>query len=356
MQNSDTSNDISTELQQQVEHAFNHKQALKIVGAGNKSFLGLTTEGELLSTQNHTGVISYEPSELVITARAGTALKTIEDLLQANGQYLPFEPPHYGATATLGGCIASGLSGPAHPWAGGVRDYMLGCKIINGKGEILTFGGQVMKNVAGYDLSRLMVGSMGTLGVLLEVSIKVLPLPEKVITLSSSITFKNAQKTWLDWYRQPLPLSAITWLDGQQFIRLAGDSIAVDNTAKTMPADIDTSATNLWQNLREQTHDFFQKNNKDLWRLSVPQNAPCLEPKNTLIEWGGGVRWTHGEQQQAHQQAADLSGHATLHKTASTNVDIFQPLTAPLKKLNQRVKQALDPAGIFNPGRMYRDY
>ena len=357
MQTSDISSDISNELQQQVKHAFNNNLALKIVGAGNKSFLGLATEGELLSTQNHSGVISYEPSELVITARAGTPMKTIEELLDANGQYLPFEPPHYGETATIGGCIASGLSGPGRPWSGAVRDYMLGCKIINGKGEVLTFGGQVMKNVAGYDLSRLMVGSMGTLGLLLEVSIKVLPKPEKVVTLRSSTSFETAQKIWINWYRQPLPLSGLTWIDNQQFIRLAGDSIAVENAMNIINADVDDSAADIWQSLREQTHSFFQKNDRqDLWRLSVPQNTPCAATENTLIEWGGGLRWIRGENEQMHQQAAELSGHATRYKSEKMNTDIFQPLSKTLKALNQRVKQAMDPAGIFNPGRMYRDF
>jgi len=296
----------------------------------------------------------------VVTARAGTPLAEVEAALHEKGQMLPFEPPHFGRRATLGGCVASGLSGPRRAYAGAVRDFLLGVRILDGRGTDLGFGGQVMKNVAGYDVSRLMAGSMGTLGLLLEVSLKVLPRPAAAATLRLDCGETDAIRLMNDWAGKPLPITATAYRDGELGVRLAGAPAAVDAAARKIggaAASVD-EAGRFWNGLREQTDPFFS-GAEPLWRLSVKSTAAPLDlPGRQLIEWGGALRWIQSgaEAGTIRAAAASAGGHATLFRASDKSAGAFQPLPAGLMKLHRNLKQALDPAGILNPGRMYAEF
>jgi glycolate dehydrogenase FAD-binding subunit len=326
---------------------------LRIVGSGTKNFYGRAPRGEPLSVAEHRGVVSYEPTELVLTARAGTPLSEIEETLGARGQMLAFEPPHFGEPATLGGAIACGFSGPARPYRGSARDFVLGVKLVNGKGEILSFGGQVMKNVAGYDLSRLMVGALGTLGVLLEVSLKVLPRPDAECTLVFEATAGEAIERVVAWSAQPIPLSAACYADNTLYIRLSGYEQTIRAAHARLGGDEYRQGDEFWQALREQRLRFFQTD-APLWRLSVPPAAaPPDLPGDWLIDWGGAQRWLKTPAPAADVWAAArrAGGHATLFRDGDRAGEVFQPLAAPLAQLHRRLKQAFDPNGVLNPGR-----
>jgi glycolate oxidase FAD binding subunit len=330
---------------------------LRIQGSGSKSFYGRTVQGTLLDVTPYCGIVSYEPTELVLTARAGTPLAELEAALAEKRQMLPFEPPHFGAGATLGGCIASGLSGPRRAYAGSARDYVLGVRMIDGKGEDLRFGGQVMKNVAGYDVSRLMTGSLGTLGLLLEVSLKVLPVPAEELTLRLSMTEAEALDRMNRWAAQPLSLSATCYHDGVLTVRLSGASAAVNSVRQKLGGEIVAEADLFWRSVREQQHDFFQSA-KTLWRLSLPSAAPEISvPGRQLLEWGGALRWLASDATPAtiRKAAADTGGQATLFRSSQPMDEPFHPLTAPLLAVQQRLKKSFDPYAIFNPGRMYQE-
>jgi len=347
--------DLELELAERVRQAGADATPLCIRGGGSKAFYGRACVGKPLDVAGHTGVVSYEPTELVITARAGTPLTEIEAMLAAKGQVLPFEPPHFGAGATLGGMLAAGLSGPRRPWSGAVRDAVLGVKLINGRGEVLRFGGQVMKNVAGYDVSRLMAGSLGTLGVILEASIKVLPRPAAEVTLALEADAESAARRLLDWARQPLPLSASLHHDGRLRLRLCGAEQGVAAARALIGGEVVDSA--IWTEAREQRLAFFQTD-RPLWRLSLPSAAPAFAlPGETLVEWGGAQRWLVSEAApetiRARVQAA--GGHATWFRNHDGAAPVFQPLAAPLLALHRSIKRALDPLGLFNPGRLYPD-
>lgn len=334
------------------------RQPLRIVGSGSKAFYGRVTHGEELATSSYCGIVSYEPTELVLTARAGTPLKEIEAELGAKRQMLPFEPPHFGAGATLGGCIAAGLSGPRRAYAGAVRDYVLGVRMMDGKGDVLNFGGQVMKNVAGYDVSRLLVGSLGTLGLLLDVSMKVLPLPVEELSLRFEMAEREALETMNRWAAQPLSLSATCHHDGVLTVRLSGAAAAVRSVRAKLGGEVVPDAAAFWRNVREQQHAFFQAENYALWRLSLPSAAPMLNvPGRQLIEWGGALRWLASDVSAVNirQIATALGGQATLFRSAASDAEPFHPLPPALLRLHQRLKQSFDPHGIFNPGRMYRE-
>jgi glycolate oxidase FAD binding subunit len=334
-------------LVEQVRQAISHRQPLCIRGGGSKAFYGRTCAGETLDVSGHRGIVAYEPTELVITARAGTPLSEIEAVLAANNQMLSFEPPHFSSHATLGGMVASGLSGPRRPWGGSVRDAVLGVKLINGRGEVLRLGGQVMKNVAGYDVSRLMVGALGTLGVLLEVSVKVLPRP----ACERTLVFENATGP----LPPDLPISASLQVDGQRYLRLSASARCVELAAELMGgADADPA---IWTAVREQTLPFFQTD-LPLWRVSLPAAAPDLDiPGSWLIEWGGAQRWlpTDMPANLLRQRVAALGGHATLFRGHYGSGEVFHPLPPAMLALHRRVKHALDPHGLFNPGRMYAE-
>ncbi|HNF89366.1 MAG TPA: glycolate oxidase subunit GlcE [Thiobacillaceae bacterium] len=344
---------METELIERVKEAAADKIPLCIRGGGSKAFYGRRCEGQPLDVAGHRGIVSYEPSELVVTARAGTPLAAIEAALAENGQLMPFEPPHFGPGATLGGLVAAGLSGPRRPWGGSVRDAVLGVKLLNGKGEALRLGGQVMKNVAGYDLSRLMAGALGTLGVLLEISIKVLPRPAEERTRAFELDAGAAAARQIEWGRLPLSLSG-TLYDGERlYVRLCGSAQGVAAGLEVLGGEEVTDGP--WRAAREQTLPFFQGDGP-LWRLSLPAAAPALNlPGASLNEWGGALRWLRTDlpADLVRQRAAALGGHATLFRGHDGRGEVFQPLAPALGVLHRQVKRALDPHGLFNPGRMY---
>lgn len=348
------------ELQDRIRAACNDKIPLKIVGGNTKEFYGNDVSKqnniEILETKNHQGIISYEPSELVITARAGTPLKEIEVLLAENNQMLPFEPPHFGEGATLGGAIATGLSGSRRPFTGSARDFVLGTKIISGQGDVMSFGGQVMKNVAGYDVSRLMVGALGTLGLLLEISIKVLPRPQSEITQCISMSQQDALLTMQQLNQSSLPLSALAYENEKLFIRLSGAPSAVNSAQKTVAGETLIQAEQFWQQLNEHTLPFFESE-KSLWRLSVPYIANIDLNEKSFIDWAGALHWIHSDKNadEIQQHAIEQGGSAALFKTASDAQERFPALQAKIKQLQINLKTRFDPFGILNYGRLYSD-
>ena len=385
MLNMQTDIDMTTLIAARVRDAAASGTPLRIRGGGSKDFYGQALSVDVLEMSAFAGVLSYEPSELVVTVRAGTQLAELEALLASQGQCLPFEPPHFGLNATVGGMVASGLSGPARANSGAVRDYLLGVVLLNGKGECLTFGGQVMKNVAGYDVSRLMAGALGTLGVLLELSLKVLPMAPAEATLMCSLPQQKALELLNRWGGQPLPLNASCWVHDDSaspvqdylFVRLRGAMAAVEAAAPRMMADVqaaggqamqmDNAQAGLdWNACREQTLPFFaQPPSADacLWRLSLPQTTPALDlPYAQLIEWHGGLRWIWAPASaavQLRQAAQRAGGHATLFRRAEgtpADLPVFTPLSPVQARIQRELKKQFDPAGVFNPGRMSADW
>ena len=347
---------IIQQLAQTLRHAAAHKTPLRIVGGDTKAFYGNPAAGETISTNAYRGIVEYEPTELVITARAGTPLAEIEAALKKKGQMLAFEPPHFAAGSTLGGCIAAGLSGPRRAYAGAVRDLVLGVRLLDGTGADLRFGGQVMKNVAGFDVSRLMAGAMGTLGVILEVSLKTLPLPATELTLHQRHNEADAVRLMNQWAGQPLPISATAWCGGDLGIRLSGAASAVEAARKKLGGDVveATLAETFWRGIRDHTAPYF--NGSTLWRLSVKSTAPVFTlPGAQLIEWSGALRWLHTDAraEDVRCAAANAGGHATLFRGGDRTSGTFHPLPPALAAIHRKLKQTFDPAGILNPGRLY---
>jgi glycolate oxidase FAD binding subunit len=373
-----------------IRHATQNAKPLRLRGGGTKDFLGQSLNGEVLDTTAYQGILSYEPSELVITVCAGTALAEVESALAEKGQCLAFEPPHFGEKTTIGGMVAAGLSGPSRASIGTVRDFVLGARLLNGKGEHLTFGGQVMKNVAGYDVSRLLAGSFGQLGLITEVSLKVLPVaPAEATLMCAGVSQQQALTLINRWGGQPLPLNASAWVhdDGTDcfFVRLRGAIAAVESAVTKLTAEVNALGAKVtrmdnaqaaadWRASAEQTLPFFQKPPTEqdcLWRLSVPQTAPVLDIKERgltcaqYIEWHGAQRWLWASASAADQMreaAKRVGGHATLFRTSTASrqtlgdVDkqagVFTPLDAVQKRIQDELKKQFDPAGIFNPGRI----
>ncbi len=350
--------DFIDQAQARIRAAHANGTPLRIRGGGSKDFFGGERVGEVLDTAGHSGVISYDPSELVLTVKAGTPLREVEATLAAAGQCLPFEPPHFGSAATVGGCVASGLSGPRRPYAGAVRDYLLGVTLIDGRGESLRFGGQAMKNVAGFDTFRLQAGAMGTLGLITEVSFKVLPKPESDETRVFVSGAAEAIATMNKLAGQPLPLAAAVHRDGQLTLRLAGNPAAVSAALAKLGGDPLVDAASFWTSIREQTHPFFA-GDAPLWRLSVKPTAPPLAADgiDELIDWGGGQRWlrTTLPVDAVRALAAQHGGHATAHRGVDRQ-HAFQPPSAAVMALHRRLKATFDPAGILNRGRLYPDF
>jgi glycolate oxidase FAD binding subunit len=403
--------EIINQLTDTIRAAAANKMPLCIRGGGSKDFYGGPLRGAAFTVNAYCGIVDYEPTELVITARAGTPLAEIEAALRGKGQMLAFEPPHFGLLpsrlpsplsplpharegnvvpaspenssqspsplaplpragegnvesasltdriATLGGCVAAGLSGPRRAYAGAVRDFVLGVRMLDGTGNDLRFGGQVMKNVAGFDVSRLMVGSLGTLGVILEISLKVLPLPAAETTLRFEKTAAEAIALVNEWAGQPLPVSATAWVGGDLSARLSGAAAAVDAAAKKLGGKrIDPEpATRFWHGIREHTDPFF-KTGQSLWRMSLKSTTPPINlPGAQLIEWGGALRWlvTDADAQTVRAAAALGGGHATLFRCSNKSPGVFQPLPPALMTIHRNLKRTFDPAGILNPGRMY---
>lgn len=332
-----------------------HKQPLRIRGGGTKDWYGQRLEGEVLDTRGYAGIVDYEPTELVITARCGTPLAEIEAALAERQQMLAFEPPHFGEGATLGGAIAAGLAGPRRANSGGVRDFVLGARLLDGKGDVLSFGGQVMKNVAGYDVSRMLAGSLGTLGLLLEVSVKVLPKPFAETTLRFAIAEIEAIRKLNEWGGQPLPISASCWHDGVLSLRLSGAQAAVDAAVRMFGGETVDDCDRFWASVREQQHPFFAGEGA-LWRLSVPSTTGAIVLGGAqLIEWGGAQRWLRTDLDAAsiRRTVAASGGHATLFRGGDKSAGVFQPLQPAMARIHERLKDSFDPAHIYNPGRMY---
>jgi glycolate oxidase FAD binding subunit len=344
--------DASEALLEQVKQARENATPLRIQGGNTKAFLGREVAGEILDIRAHCGIVSYDPTELVISVRAGTPLSELFAALDAKGQMLPCEPPSFGEGATVGGMIAAGLSGPRRPWSGSVRDFVLGTRVISGLGTHLRFGGEVMKNVAGYDLSRLMVGSYGCLGVLTEVSLKVLPKPRQCLSISLDIDCARALANLAQWGQQPLPISAACH-DGQRlYLRLEGGEGSV--TAAHQRLGGEPLDSGYWADLNEQRLDFFNEG-LPLWRLSLPNNLGPLDlPGEQLIDWGGAQRWLKSAADNIQSRAHELGGHATCFSHGVSETP-FQPLAPALLRYHRQLKAQLDPQGLFNPGRMYAE-
>lgn len=346
--------DASAALLEQVNRALENATPLRIQGANSKAFLGRIVGGEILDTRAHRGIVSYDPTELVITARCGTPLTELLTVLDASQQMLACEPPAFADDATVGGMIATGLSGPRRPWSGSVRDFVLGTRIITGHGKHLRFGGEVMKNVAGYDLSRLMTGSYGSLGVITEVSLKVLPKPRACLSICLEMTREQALLRLAEWGQQPLPISAACH-DGRQLrLRLEGGEGSVAAAHDRLGGELIDSS--FWADLNEQRLSFFDED-QPLWRLSVPLNTPPLNlPGEQWLDWGGAQRWLKSTAEAAiiRKVVGDVGGHATCYSHGLID-EPFHPLTPALLHYHRQLKRQLDPRGIFNPGRQYAE-
>lgn len=347
--------DISQQIQDDLQVSIDKKQPRRLRGGNTKSFLTREINAEDLSLAGHEGIINYEPTELVITARAGTLLSTVEATLASEGQMLAFEPPGYGNAATLGGTIACNLSGPARPFNGAARDFVLGCTILNGKAEKLSFGGEVMKNVAGYDVSRLMTGAMGTLGVLLDVSLKVLPVPDVTITLTQEVGLRRALDKCHIWSQYDLPVSATAYDGDTLFVRLSGSEKAIEATRATIGGDEYPGAKSFWQKLKQHQLNYFDSS-KPLWRCSLASDAEASNIEGKwFIEWNGACRWYTGNasEEQIRNYCSQNGGHATLYRGSSTH--LHHPLGSSIHKLHTSLKNAFDPHRLLNPGIMYSD-
>ncbi|WP_420476799.1 glycolate oxidase subunit GlcE [Noviherbaspirillum sp. ST9] len=343
-----------------IVKATTNKTPLRILGGGTKDWYGQSLQGEILHTRAYTGIVAYEPTELVIVARAGTPLSEIEAALDERNQMLAFEPPRFGAASTIGGVVAAGLSGPRRQAVGAARDFVLGATLVDGKGDVLRFGGQVMKNVAGYDVSRLLAGSMGTLGLIVDVSLKVLPKPFIETTLRFELGQKEAIERLNTWGGQPLPISASAWHGGTLIVRLSGAVAAVKAAVQKMGGEEDTQAAAFWNELRDHGNAFLgDAEGPALWRVSVPPVAPPLDLEgDQLIEWGGAQRWlrTDAGAKKIRAVAEKAGGHATLFRGGDKSAGVFHPLAPAVAAIHRNLKNAFDPSGIFNPGRMYNDF
>jgi len=348
--------DLTDHIQDTVCRAYETKQALFIVGGNSKRFLLPPIDGASLSMLRHSGVVAYEPSELFITVRAGTPLRQIQALLREQRQMLAFEPPAFAPTATIGGTVSCNLSGPRRAYAGAARDHVLGCRLVNGKGELLRFGGEVMKNVAGYDVSRLVTGAMGCLGVITEVSLKVLPMPEAELTLYFELGAEQALKRMRQLARQPLPVSATCFFRDRLYVRLSASEVTLKAACKQLDGgEILADGEAFWHSVNEHEHDFF-RSQWPLWRFSVaPDQAPYPLRGEFFYEWGGALRWYLGSDDvsELRMLAETGDGHLGCFRHAMNKQHVFHPLSPSMKKLHNKLKIAFDPEFILNRGKMY---
>jgi glycolate oxidase FAD binding subunit len=345
-----------TSLREHIRAAAAARRPLLIRAGGSKDFYGGMPQGELLDVSRLTGITDCEPTELVISARAGTLLSDIERVLAGHGQMLAFEPPRFAGRATLGGAVASGLSGPRRAWCGALRDFVLGIEMIDGRGELLRFGGKVIKNVAGFDVSRLLAGSLGTLGVITGVTLKTVPRPRAECTLRFEVDQPQALESMVRWATRPLPISGTVWHDGLLHVRLSGAEAAVHAARERLGGELVNAADEYWETVREQRLEFFTAA-QELWRVSLPVHSPPLALDGPiLIEWGGALRWLTGPQNRSALRAAAMrfGGHATLYRAPLKSAEgPFQPLPAAMQTLHRRLKAVFDPHAILNRGRLY---
>ncbi len=359
--------DALQKLCEEVKAAGARQHTLRIRGGNTRAFYGnpwpASEPADWLDTAEHRGIVNYEPSELVLTARAGTPLAEIEATLDDQHQMLAFEPPRFGAAGTFGGCIATGLSGPRRMAAGRAADFVLGTRMLDARGAVLHFGGEVMKNVAGYDVSRLLAGSLGVLGVLVEISVKVVPKPRSEVTLVLACDEVEALRHCLAWRSRPIPVSGTAWEDdggGRLTVRISGNASALRAARAKIGGEelAAEQAATFWASLRHQGHPFFAR--RPLWRVVLPPKAPALALGPTLAEWGGGLRWLGGAHDATALRArvATLGGSACLYRRdgGADSVPAFQPLPDGILTIHRRLKHELDPAGIFNRGRLLAEF
>lgn len=347
--------DRTDSLKQRVDEALASASTLEIRGGGSKVFYGRKSEvsSEPLWLAEHRGIVNYAPTELVVSVRAGTSVTELRQALAEQNQQLAFDPPDMHGHATIGGTLATGFSGPSRPWSGAARDHVLGTRILNGRGQVLRFGGEVMKNVAGYDVSRLMVGAMGTLGVILEASLKVLPIPQREVSLTFHLDRDSALGFMLELGSRPLPVSAAMFFGDMVYLRLSGSDTAVSSAMSILGGDELPSSEDIWRGLREFEHPFF-KTPLPIWRIALPPGqAPDL-PGEVLIDWAGSQWWLRSDAavESIREPVAAAGGHATLFRGGDRLGAVFHPLDPAMAALQERVRLAFDPRGIFNPGRM----
>ncbi|MBC3881301.1 glycolate oxidase subunit GlcE [Undibacterium sp. LX40W] len=350
----DALDEVVEQYQAQIQHAIDNKSKLRIVGGDTKSWYGNVhrePEAETLHTTLYRGVIEYEPSELFIRVRGGTPLSEVQQLLAQHGQMFAFEPPSFGESATIGGMVASGLSGPRRAYAAAVKDHVLGVTMLNGRAEMLRFGSKVIKNVAGYDASRLMVGALGSLGLLLDVTLKVVPKPQAESNLVFAMSEVDALQKLNQWAGQPLPVSASCYHAGRLTVRLSGAAAAVQAAEQRLGGQIIRDDIDFWISVREQRHHFFIPDpDLCLWRLSLPSSAPALSLRGkSMIEWGGAQRWlwTHEDVSKVRDMARHLGGHATMFRYALSDTEVFTPLPQAIAKIEEGIRLAFDPHAVF---------
>ncbi len=347
--------DIAEALVSQVRAAAANRTKLEIIGAGSKAFYGRVASGRPLDVAGHSGIVDYQPSELVMSVRAGTKLKDISNALLEHGQTIPFEASTYDGQATLGGTLACGMSGPARPWKGSVRDAILGVRLINGRGEHLHFGGKVLKNVAGYDVSRLQAGAMGTLGVITEVTFRVLPKAAATLNLGREMDASEAIQRMNQLAGLPYPISGAAWVSGKLHLRLEGATAALETLDKQLGMDEEPEAHRVWEGIRDQSLDYFG-GDLPTWRFSVdPKADHIMDEERWLIDWAGSQRWLRGEFQhgQLEEFAQEMGGHASKFRHCDRSSEVFHTLDPTLQTLQRNLKLSFDPNEIFNPGRMY---
>jgi glycolate oxidase FAD binding subunit len=346
-------------LQGAIRDAAASGAPLRLRGGGTKDFYGNAPRGSIVDTRAYAGIVSYEPTELVVTARCGTPLSELESVLEREGQCLPFEPPHFGEQATLGGCVAAGLSGPRRASAGALRDFLLGVKIVDGRGRVMSFGGQVMKNVAGYDVARMIAGTLGTLGLVAEASLKVLPRAPAEVSLRLQMPLERAIEAMNRWAGRPLPITATAWHEGELTLRLSGADVALRSARQALGGTaLDAAEAQAhWRAIREHTHPFFA-GDEPLWRIAVASAAaPLALEGKTLVEWSGSLRWlrSSAEAGAVRDAACTAGGHATLFRAPDKSAGAFMALPPVLARLHRELKSVFDPAGILNPGRLYAE-
>ena len=342
-------------LKDQVRNAASNSEPLCIVGGNSKRHLGREPTGTPIEVSHYSGIVDYQPTELVVSARAGTAVSELQQTLAEKNQMLACDPPEFDGKATIGGALACNQSGPSRPWYGSIRDHVLGVRLINGKGEHLRFGGQVMKNVAGYDVSRLQAGAMGTYGLLTEISLKVWPKPESSITVRCNIDASDAIRVMNEISMTPAPLTGACWYEGNMYLRLSGPGAVVEAAASGLTGERLVDDTAFWTSLRDQTSPFFSAA-PDLWRFSLRSNSAHVNSHHDwLIDWGGAQRWLAGQHDRTELEgvAASANGEVTRIRGGDQSAERLPSLSDSKRELLIRLKQAFDPARVFNPGRLY---